>query len=214
MKNALIKWVAGLAVAVSQTVSAMPITDTVIVGSQEWAQVNLFTNVSWNDLNTQCPGGVCSAASTLNGYDLEGWTWASVDVVQTLFNGFTGRSDVAPSFVAQYGSVWAPSFFSLFTPTFTSAGGGKSLNGMTSTLTVCCNSAFVAYVEYGLENEPDEIGTDFVIDIAYDGGDRYVGGWFYRADSPTPAPVPATLALFGLGLASMAITRRKCGARV
>jgi hypothetical protein len=90
MKNALLKWVAGLAVAVSQVVSAAPITDTFIVVSQEWAQVDLFFDNSWNDLNAQCPGGVYSAASALNGYDLDGWTWASIDTVQGLFNAFTG----------------------------------------------------------------------------------------------------------------------------
>ncbi|CAA0122199.1 Uncharacterised protein [Halioglobus japonicus] len=97
MKQTACKWVAGWMVAVCQSVSAVPVTDTVIVGGQEWAQVDLFTNVSWNTVSTQCPGGVCSPSSALNGYDLAGWTWASIDAVQSLFNTFTGQTNPLPT---------------------------------------------------------------------------------------------------------------------
>ena len=62
--------------AFSQSATAVPITDTVIVGDKEWAQVVLFTSLSWNDMNAVCPAGVCGVG-TLNGFDMDGWTWAS-----------------------------------------------------------------------------------------------------------------------------------------
>ena len=61
---------------------------TVTVDGREWAQVEQFTNLSWNDINAICPEGAC--AGTLNGYDMAGWTWASVGDVSALFNHYIG----------------------------------------------------------------------------------------------------------------------------
>ena len=91
MKTKWSKWIAVLAVVVSQKVTATVIvTDVVVVGGQEWAQVDLFTGSSWSTINAQCPSGACSSATEVNGYNLEGWTWASIESIQTLFNTFTG----------------------------------------------------------------------------------------------------------------------------
>jgi hypothetical protein len=37
------------------TVVAAPITNTVTVGEKTWAQVTLFANLSWNDIDAACP---------------------------------------------------------------------------------------------------------------------------------------------------------------
>ena len=97
MRNISLKWIAGAAFTISQSVSAAPITDVVVVGNQEWAQVSLFTNNSWNAINTQCPAGVCGHTSSVNEWDLDGWTWASIDAVQGLFNAFSGSTGTAPT---------------------------------------------------------------------------------------------------------------------
>jgi hypothetical protein len=60
----------------SGSISAMPITDTVTADGKEWAQVDLFLNLSWYDINAVCPEGVCSDGGMLNGYDMTGWLWA------------------------------------------------------------------------------------------------------------------------------------------
>jgi hypothetical protein len=55
------------------SVAAVPITgaDAMTVDGTDWAQVDLFTNLSWNDINAYCPGGVCDTGR-LNGNDMEG----------------------------------------------------------------------------------------------------------------------------------------------
>lgn len=63
-----------------------PVLGTVTVDGKEWAQVDSFANLSWNDINAVCPEGVCSGV--LNGYDMTGWTWASFDDVSALFNHY------------------------------------------------------------------------------------------------------------------------------
>lgn len=213
MKSALFKWIAGLAVAVSQTVSAVPITDTVIVGSQEWAQVDLFTNVSWNTFNTQCPGGVCLAESSTNGYDLAGWTWASIDTVQSLFNSFTEQPTEAPGVFVQLNSSWAPIILSLFKPTYALSPFSDILDGWSSTASNSDYSYIASVTDY--KSAAAAVNSDSVLTWHSRNNTRpqlYVGAWFVR--DATPAPAPETLALFGLGLASMWIARRKRGAKV
>ena len=87
-------------IASDQTFYIMPIfglgglggLDTVTVDGREWAQVDHFTNLSWDDINAVCPEGVCSGV--LNGYDMTGWTWASFDDVSALFNHYIATDDV------------------------------------------------------------------------------------------------------------------------
>ncbi len=84
-------------IASDQTFYLMPIFEpglaTVTVDGREWAQVDQFTSsLSWNDINAVCPEGACSGI--LNGFDMTGWKWASVDDVIALFNHYIGSYDL------------------------------------------------------------------------------------------------------------------------
>jgi hypothetical protein len=61
-----------------------PAQDIIKVDGKEWYQPYLFQNLSWNDINVVCPEGECKG--TLKGYDLTGWSWASMSDVQALLN--------------------------------------------------------------------------------------------------------------------------------
>ncbi len=91
---------------------ARPITDTISVAGREWAQVDLFADLSWSDINTTCPAGICSGV--LNGFDMTGWMWASVEDLNSLFNHYIGFEALGPG-PDTYGegknSAWAPAFF-------------------------------------------------------------------------------------------------------
>jgi hypothetical protein len=91
---------------------ATPIADTIIVNGIRWAQVDLFTNLSWAQINAVCPAGVC--AGLLNGHNMTGWTWASVEDINALFNHYIG-SDALDSNTGYYSgggwdSWWANAF--------------------------------------------------------------------------------------------------------
>ena len=87
-------------VASSEMFYLMPIfkayQDIIKVDGKEWLQPALFTNLSWNDINAVCSAdtGVCSGV--LNDYEVTGWTWASVDDVNALFNHYIGRDELGP----------------------------------------------------------------------------------------------------------------------
>ncbi len=85
-------------VASSETFYLMPVfklyRDIITVNGIEWIQPALFTNLSWNDINAICPEGVC--AGVLNGYDMTGWMWATIEDVNALFNHYIGFEALGP----------------------------------------------------------------------------------------------------------------------
>ena len=170
-------------------------TDTITANGKEWLQVSLFTNLSWNDINAACPvgnGGICSG--TLNGYDMEGWTWASAADVQTMFDvygfepipvcddGCDPQFDIMESSAkAWIGAGWRPTFrgntWDLGT---VQSFDGKNrdrksvdiiLCGMSSSL---CPAGLLGSNVYGFTIQ-NTIWDSILTDTS-----PYIGGWFYR----------------------------------
>jgi hypothetical protein len=156
-----------------------PYQDIITVNGNEWLQPALFNNLSWNDINAVCPEGVC--AGMLSGYDMTGWTWASVDDVNALFNHYIGSDVLGPGpddYEAE--GPWAAAFF---------ADGwfpnGNSDDGVTKTTDGWVRdkseeeSACSATLRDVLHAPvPDNANTDCEGDVLH--GSMYIGGWFYR----------------------------------
>lgn len=187
----------------SMSSQAITITDTVSVDGITWAQTSLFTNLSWDQMNAQCPAGVCGFGSSLNGWDLDGYSWASASQVgDFLFSAISPHTGGLSTYTETY-SAWAPGMFSTIGFNYTAANGwGQSVSGLTSDF----GHAGV-YDEYGPYNNTDTINTAGVLTSSSATG----AGWFYQtATAPSVVPVPAAVWLFGSGLLGLAgIARRK-----
>ena len=101
----------------SETFYLMPVfrevSNTIKANGKEWMQPVLFSGLSWNDIDAVCtsPTGVC--AGRLNGFDMTGWTWASVEDANALFNYYIGSSELGPGpsgFLDRPDSKWARKF--------------------------------------------------------------------------------------------------------
>lgn len=171
-------WTFGIATPVTP----QTITDTVIVDGKEWAQVDLFQNISWNDINTVCPEGAC--AGELNGYDVTGFKWATVRDVNALFNvfladaGVTGEDLLGPTepdtYSAPADSVWGTAIFSYFRETKT-INGVRFLIGNSVSVDVALDEPHQPAIYSGPSG--DGANTEHVGAYTEVGGP---GAWFYR----------------------------------
>lgn len=77
-------------VASAETFYLMPIfkpyKDFITVDGKQWYQPSYFLNLSGSYIRAVCPAGKCDGV--INGRDMTGWIWASVDEVSALFNTY------------------------------------------------------------------------------------------------------------------------------
>ena len=161
----------------------LPITDTVTANSKEWAQVDLFTNLSWSDINAVCPAGVCNGI--LNNYDMTGWTWAAAEDMYSLFNSYGVTPPLAPEsdFVRDGPSTWAPAFFADgWRMTYVDGNWpGQGVTGSTREQASCgqtCNWLQESAVYDGVGNSPYDVAK--VLSINSFDPLPVIGAWFYR----------------------------------
>ena len=181
-----------LAMSISAN-AATVITDTVTVDGTEWAQPDLFINLSWNDINTVCPGGECINGGVLNGKDMTGWKWASVDDVNGLFNFYIGAPELGPGedHYVQLNSLWAPAIFANGWRSTHSWWAGNLISGNHADLSNSCTMPYCAcrgMLQESLESGVvDWVDTGFVgCSLSVEFGSNTIGAWFYR-----PSAVPA-----------------------
>jgi hypothetical protein len=160
-----------------------------------WAQVDLFLDLSWNDINAACPGGICSSGSELNGMMLDGWLWASNQQVQTLLNAYTNEnSPVGELYLDSTSSTWAPEMLLDFRPTYVEPFEFRVLNGWTSTSLSSGTGGVGSVVDSGAHGPvPDHAGTTGSGNR--DDAPLSWGGYFVHS-----VPLPATWLLMLLAL--------------
>jgi hypothetical protein len=185
-------------VASPETFYLMPVfkphKDTIIVDDKQWFQPHLFLNLSWHDINAVCPKGIC--AGVLNGYDMTGWLWASVNDINTLFNYYIGAEILGPGPSSPYlgeapNSTWASDFYSdgwgptndRISPFFIC----RSTEGWTSDEAIQNCSPDCHYTPHWSDADEDVEGficSDNATTEYWNSSNGYwgeTGAWFYRA---------------------------------
>lgn len=206
-------------VGLSGMAAAVPITDMVTVDGKEWAQADLFANLSWSQIDAVCPGGVCGTG-TLNGYDMAGWTWASGSDVSGLFNHYIGSPILGPGFPIWSQNGAGPSAFAgLFFADGWRINYHPSAKLNATIGRTADDAAVIAAIFESYVFSPEGLvtaGTQFSANQYFLGlGAGQVGAWFSRnapesvETTPDPAiPSPSTLLLLGLGFAALRAASR------
>jgi hypothetical protein len=158
------------------------ITDTILVDGKEWAQVDLFINLSWNDINAACPGGICSDLSVLNNFRMKGWTWASIADMNALFNHYIGSPELGPAHDSyrEPASAWAPAFFLDGWRPLYEVGSVPGAGPATYGDTFDCTDSNGAAIIWNKLDESEKDAASTWIGCTRDYAADSKGAWFYR----------------------------------
>lgn len=215
MRTKFIKFMfAGILIASSHLANAglIPTTAQVTLDGKNWAKTSIFSGLSWNLINAQCPNGVCSATSELNGFELDGWIWATSAEVQSVFNVFSLSNEFTlgdGSLYYSYRSTWAHVIVSIFGKT-ASTQTSNELYGLVSNEIRGYGQLLSVIHNYNtLPSIPDRPEPDVMWSTAWGKNlaSTNISGWFYQA--PASVPEPSTLAILALGMIGLASRRFK-----
>jgi hypothetical protein len=162
--------------------------DTICVdGKFLWLQPRLFSNLSWLQINAACPGGPCRGGAVLNNHNMTGWTWASVQDLNSLFNQYgieppLGSERESRTYI-DHKSPWADAFVAdgwIATSGDPLTGGGRyqfysgHLSDDLSATAGACGHLLDQKVE-----DLDEISTNCNVTKGDNTMPRF-GAWFYH----------------------------------
>jgi len=190
----LIIFTAALCITVPARAAYMsPVT----VDGRDWLQPIDFINTSWNDVAAVCDAASGACNGSLNGDDLTGWTWASVEDTNYLFDYF--RDNYPGTQLAAY----AVFNIAKFEPTFEYYAPGEgwvNLTGITRTMAgpgradvgdVQWASSFGYNLSYLSAPGFYSLDTSLELDST--------GHFFFRGPA-FGVPAPSTLAIVALAL--------------
>lgn len=85
----------------------LPFATVLAPDRNEWSQPMEFLGLTWDEVNSVCPDGVCTGV--LNGYDVTGWTWATIEQANAVFNSYGHSPLMGPgpdTYSARGGTYW------------------------------------------------------------------------------------------------------------
>ena len=163
--------------------------DGVIVGDREWRQPIDTTGFDWSEVASVCSAttGVC--AGSLDGVSFDGWTWASIEDVQELFEQLIKPGSIEfPTIDTNYQAANDPDIRAAlgpggFTPLATDFGPVRT-GGWTRSVFMFPPLYFAPYLLLEEPGVQQDFACLYCAGIGNDTG-NYRGNWMYRPATPT-----------------------------
>ncbi len=206
-------WIRTLAV-IFTLFSTAALAQPVIKDGKEWLQPADFLNLSWDDVALVCDPGTGLCDGELNSIDVTGYTWASVDDVNGLFNTYGVTPPLSgDDAVWQANSSWAPSFLNQFHPVI-----HLEYRSVWGVVRAAPNNSNLVYCPWMIDSNNDAYADSAVnganCSRAYPDAD--LGVWLYTVAGSmiaTPVPTAPTYVLIFTVLGLLVIATRRLSRR-
>ena len=193
----------------------------VIVDEKEWRQVSETAGFTWAEVASVCDPTTGGCSSSLGGIEFNGWTWASVEDLNGLFNSYIPGSSnnigPGPDEFKEANSVAIPLFFDDFNQTSSIVGFVQQVVGLTRTTTNYASGLAYEGSATNFFNFNPQYNDSFKTFGVFGKETEAAGFWLYKTVNPVPEPpifllfVISLIALCGSQRARSldAITHRK-----
>lgn len=162
----------------------------VIVGDREWRQLTDTINLAWSEVASVCNSSTGACSGSIGGVSFDGWTWASIEDVQELFDQLIKPESVQfPTIETNYLAVNDPDIRAALGPSgFTPvpAGFGPTrTGGWVRTPLFPPQVWFAPYLLLEATPENEDFACLYCGGITDEGPQSYRGNWMYRPATPT-----------------------------
>ena len=177
----------------------------VVADGREWAQPADYAGLTWSSIATVCPVGGGACAGWIGSRSFDGWTWATVGEVGSLFHYFESSfpDNGSASLSLPSPSSIETSFFVQFVPAYDTTI-QRYVGGWSAT----ASDASHAYKPF-VNDLKNPASLDVYRTDAAPATNAYLpldGAWLYRSPA---VPVPAALTLFASALMAVGASLRR-----